>query len=51
MAAISALLGHRKITTTARYAHLARDAEELAIATIGRSIGADLGMGGGGKAR
>ena len=51
MAAISALLGHRKITTTARYAHLAKDAEKTAIARIGRSLGADLGMGGGGRTR
>lgn len=45
MAATAALLGHRKIATTARYAHLTRNAEKLAIAKIGRSIGADLGVG------
>ena len=45
MAATAALLGHRKIATTARYAHLSRDAEKSAIATIGRSMGADLGVG------
>ena len=44
---IGALLGHRKVTTTARYAHLARDSEKAAAAKVGGSIGADI-LGGGG---
>ena len=43
---IGALLGHRKVTTTARYAHLARDTEKAAAAKVGGSIGADI-LGGG----
>ena len=39
---IGRLLGHRKITTTARYAHLARDSEKASAAKVGGSIGADL---------
>ena len=40
--AIGRLLGHRKVATTARYAHLARDTEKAAAAKVGGSIGADL---------
>ena len=39
---IGKLLGHRKVTTTARYAHLARDSEKASAAKVGASIGADL---------
>ncbi|MYI69433.1 MAG: site-specific integrase, partial [Boseongicola sp. SB0673_bin_14] len=39
---IAALLGHRKLTTTARYAHLARDTEKASAAKVGGSIGADI---------
>ena len=39
---IGRLLGHRKVTTTARYAHLARDTEKASAAKVGGSIGADL---------
>ena len=39
---IGELLGHRKVATTARYAHLARDTEKAAAAKVGGSIGADL---------
>ena len=39
---IGKLLGHRKVTTTARYAHLARDTEKASAAKVGASIGADL---------
>ena len=36
------LLGHRKVTTTARYAHLARETEKASAAKVGGSIGADI---------
>ncbi|MDD9992395.1 MAG: tyrosine-type recombinase/integrase [Rhodospirillales bacterium] len=39
---IAALLGHRKVTTTARYAHLARDTEKASAAKVGGSIGSDI---------
>ncbi len=39
---IGKLLGHRQIVTTARYAHLMRDAERAAVAKVGGSIGADI---------
>ena len=39
---IGKLLGHRKVTTTARYAHLERDTEKAAAVKVGRSIGADI---------
>ena len=39
---IGELLGHRKVTTTARYAHLARDTEKAAAVKVGGSIGADI---------
>ena len=35
-------LGHSKVATTARYAHLVRDAEKAAAARTGDSIGAHL---------
>ena len=47
--AIGRLLGHRKVTTTARYAHLARDSEKAAVAKVGGSIGADILGGDGGS--
>ena len=39
---IGALLGHSKVATTARYAHLARDTEKASAARVGGSIGADI---------
>ena len=39
---IGKLLGHRKVETTARYAHLMRDAEKGAAARVGDSIGVHL---------
>ena len=42
LAPIGKLLGHRKVTTTARYAHLARDTEKVSAAKVGGSIGADI---------
>ena len=39
---IGKLLGHTKVTTTARYAHLARDTEKISAAKVGGSIGADI---------
>ena len=39
---IGRLLGHRKVKTTARYAHLARDTEKASAAKVGTSIAADL---------
>ena len=42
---IGRLLGHAKVETTARYAHLARDSVHEAAAQIAADIGADL-MGG-----
>ena len=45
---IGELLGHRKVTTTARYAHLARDTEKAAAVKVGGSIGADI-FGGNGR--
>ncbi len=40
---IGKLLGHRKVSTTARYAHLMRDAEKVAATRVGDSIGAHIG--------
>ena len=40
---IGKLLGHRKVQTTARYAHLARDSVKAAAEQIGASLAADLG--------
>ncbi len=39
---IGRLLGHRRIATTARYAHLVRDAEKAAAARVGASLDAHL---------
>ena len=39
---IGKLLGHAKVGTTARYAHLARDTEKVSAAKVGGSIGADI---------
>ncbi len=47
---IGRLLGHTDVGSTARYAHLARDAEKEAVARVGDSIEADIlrtGAGGG----
>ena len=43
LSAIGKLLGHAKVSTTARYAHLMRDAEKAAAARVGDSIGVHLG--------
>ena len=39
---IGRLLGHGDVASTARYAHLARDAEKSAVAKVGASIEADI---------
>ena len=39
---IGRLLGHSRIETTARYAHLARDTEKASAAKVGGSIGSDI---------
>ena len=39
---IGRLLGHRRLTTTARYAHLARDTEPASAVKVGGSIGTDI---------
>ena len=39
LSVIGRLLGHAKVTTTARYAHLLRDAERAAAGRVGDSIG------------
>ncbi|MCY4431497.1 MAG: site-specific integrase [Rhodospirillales bacterium] len=39
---IGKLLGHSKIRTTARYAHLARDSVKVSAARVAASIGADM---------
>ena len=39
---IGKLLGHRKVDTTARYAHLARDSVHESAARIADSIAADI---------
>ena len=39
---IGRLLGHSKVSTTARYAHLARETERASAARVGGSIGAHL---------
>ena len=39
---IGRLLGHAKVGTTGRYAHLVRDAEKAAAAEVGDSIGAHV---------
>ena len=42
LAMIGRLLGHTDIGSTARYTHLARDAEKIAVARVGGSIEADI---------
>ena len=42
---IGRLLGHSKLQTTARYAHLARDSVMDSAARVAASIGADLARG------
>ena len=42
LSVIGKLLGHSNIATTARYAHLVRDAEKVSAAKVGGSIGSDL---------
>ena len=44
---IGRLLGHTDIGSTARYAHLSRDAEKIAVARVGDSIEADVQRAGG----
>ena len=39
---IGKLLGHTRVATTARYAHLARETEKASAAKVGASIGADI---------
>ena len=39
---IGKLLGHRKVQTTARYAHLARDSVKVAAERVSDSLAADL---------
>ena len=39
---IGKLLGHKKIQTTARYAHLARDSVKTAAAMVDASLAADM---------
>ena len=39
---IGKLLGHTKIQTTARYAHLARDSIKLSATRVAASIGTDI---------
>ena len=39
---IGRLLGHTDVASTARYAHLVRDAEKVAAAKVGNSIEADI---------
>ena len=40
---IGKLLGHRKVQTTARYAHLARESVKTSAARVAESIAADMG--------
>ena len=39
---IGRLLGHNKVATTARYAHLARDTEKISAGRVGDSISAHI---------
>ena len=45
LSAIGRLLGHRHMVSTARYAHLMRDAEKAAASRVGESIGAHVTNG------
>ena len=42
LSTLGKLLGHRKMSSTARYAHLVRDAERAAAARVGASMEAHL---------
>ena len=44
LSTIARLLGHGQVTTTARYAHLARDAVKASTSRVGADIAADLGL-------
>ncbi len=48
---IGRLLGHRNVTTAARYAHLEHDTEKASAVKVGGSIGADILNGAGNKDR
>ena len=39
---IGKLLGHRKVQTTARYAHLARDSVKVAAERVSHTLAVDL---------
>ena len=39
---IGKLLGHRKVQTTARYAHLARESVKTSAARVAESLAADM---------
>ena len=43
---IGKLLGHRKVQTTARYAHLAQDSVKASAARVAESLRADMVRGG-----
>ena len=43
---IGKLLGHRKVQTTARYAHLAQDSVKTSAARVAESLRADMAQGG-----
>ena len=45
---IGTLLGHRKVQTTARYAHLAQDSVKVSAARVAESLRADMARGGNG---
>ena len=45
LSTIGRLLGHRHVVSTARYAHLMRDAEKAAAARVGESIGVHVTNG------
>ena len=45
LSAIGNLLGHRHVVSTARYAHLMRDAEKAAASRVGESIGVHVTNG------
>ena len=45
---IGKLLGHRKVQTTARYAHLAQDSVKVSAARVAESLRADMARGGNG---
>ncbi len=42
---IGKMLGHRKVQTTARYAHLAQDSVKASAARVAESLRADLARG------